>query len=83
MLPLLLACQDPPSSAYALLVADETDTVTDSVDRVSVAPTALWAPLGDRPVARPKALDQAVAKWLEEAREPALDKLWTLSGGGR
>ena len=48
-----------------------------------VVHTALWAPLGGRPVARPKALDQAVAKWLEEAREPALDKLWTLSGGGR
>lgn len=52
-------------------------------DRVLLALTALWAPLGGRPVARPKALDQAVAKWLEEAREPALDKLWTLSGGER
>ena len=45
--------------------------------------TVLWVPLGDRPVARPKPLKQVVVSWLEEARTPALDKLWTLSLDGQ
>ena len=49
-------------------------------DRVMLALTALWAP-ARRPDELPQALKQSVGRWLEEAREPALDKLWAMSGG--
>jgi hypothetical protein len=51
-------------------------------DRVMLALTALWAPRGGRPEELPQVLQQSMRQWLEEAREPALDKLWRLSGGG-
>ena len=50
-------------------------------DRVMLALTALWAPAGGRPTALPEVLRQSMAQWLEEAREPALTKLWQMSGG--
>ena len=46
-----------------------------------LALTALWASPHGRPSERPPVLDKAVVRWLEEAREPALDKLWQLTGG--
>ena len=52
-------------------------------DRVLLALTALWAPRGGRPTVLPRALRQSMSRWLEEAREPALDKLWGMSGGER
>ncbi len=51
-------------------------------DRVMLALTALWA-TPKRPKALPLALQQSMTRWLEEAREPALDKLWRMSGGER
>ncbi len=51
-------------------------------DRVMLALTALWAQ-ARRPQEPPQALKKAMGRWLEEAREPALDKLWAMSGGER
>lgn len=51
-------------------------------DRVMLALTALWAPQ-QRPQELPLALRKEMARWLEDAREPALVKLWGLSGGGQ
>jgi hypothetical protein len=49
-------------------------------ERVMLALTALWA-TASRPGALPTGLQQQVGDWLEEAREPALDKLWAMGGG--
>jgi hypothetical protein len=51
-------------------------------DRVMLALTALWAQ-ARWPQEPPQAMKKAVDRWLEEAREPALHKLWAMSGGGR
>jgi hypothetical protein len=49
-------------------------------EKVMLALSALWAS-DRRPAELPHALTEQVRDWLEEAREPALDKLWTLGGG--
>jgi hypothetical protein len=49
-------------------------------EKVMLALTAVWA-TPQRPRGLPRALREQVRDWLEEAREPALDKLWTLGGG--
>ena len=45
--------------------------------RVMLALSALWA-TQSRPKALPKMLTDFVQDWLEEARDPALDKLWKM-----
>lgn len=49
-------------------------------EKVMLALMALWA-TATRPTALPESLVEQVGDWLEEANEPALNKLWTLGGG--
>jgi hypothetical protein len=69
-----------PQAAHLERVVDLARMGARPRERVMLALTALWA-TASRPGALPTGLQQQVGDWLEEAREPALDKLWEMGGG--
>ena len=68
-----------PQKSYLEEVVQLARMGTLPKDRVMLALTALWA-TPDRPGNLPQVLCKEVERWLEDSREPALNKLWNLSG---
>lgn len=69
--------EDAAQAAHLERVVDLARMGARPCEKVMLAMTALWATV-QRPTSLPQGMQQQVRDWLEEAREPALEKLWAL-----